>query len=160
MEISGNDSIPETSAKSNVRSSTGNGEVAAISSRSKIIGGLEDRAIGRNIARYTYTTSSKYAKWMDVGYGAWPCTDLLQLGRRNVSGRVEYQVLSFSKSSRPSSADASKFAFRIWDARRVLYEGISYCDPRLITCGHDAIWGERDSLECFMNLLCDPSQIN
>lgn len=51
IDISGNDSISGRSEKSSIDSSTGNGDVVVISSRSKIRGGSDDRAIGLSMAR-------------------------------------------------------------------------------------------------------------
>lgn len=51
IDISGNDSISGRSMKSSIDSSTGKGDVADISSKSKISGGSDDRAIGLSIAR-------------------------------------------------------------------------------------------------------------
>jgi hypothetical protein len=51
IAISGKDPISGRSMKSIMDSSTGNGDVADRSSKSKISGGSDDRAIGRSIAR-------------------------------------------------------------------------------------------------------------
>jgi hypothetical protein len=51
IAISGRESISGRSMKSSIDSLAGKGDVADISSKSKMRGGLEDRAIGLNIAR-------------------------------------------------------------------------------------------------------------